>query len=415
VRARAVALGSVLFVHACMWVLALSTSGALVPTRQLIAESISTLALVLLSCNLALSTRAPFFERHLDGLDKLFVTHRLIGLSVGALVVTHFSIVPKSVGYVASKPVGYTTLALLLTVIFLASAPRFPWRGLVTLRYETWKATHRFNGLIVAAAVLHSLLAPTYVRRVPLLAGYVYTVAALGLLAWVYRETLFARVGPFRSCTVQRCRTLGNGVLEVTMATDAGRYLRKAGQFAFVSFAAGPSEEQHPFTISSSPRSDVRFSIKASGDFTDLLVNGVPTDSRARIEGPYGAFDHRRGRRKQLWLAGGIGITPFLAMAADLDPHTEVFLLWSVRNRDEAVYADELEALGRKESCLTVTVHPTSELGHADLRELGLGAVPGETSAFICGPLPLRLEFTRQLLDLGIPRSEIYFDEFRLR
>jgi predicted ferric reductase len=415
VKARALALGSVVLVHASVWAIALSTAHVLMPRRQIFAESISTLALVLLSCNLVLSTRARFLERGLDGLDKLFVTHRLIGLTVGVLVITHFGIVPKSVGYVASKPVGYTTLALLLTVIFIASAPRFPWRGLVPMRYDTWKSTHRFNGFIVAAAVTHSLLAHTYVRRVPLLAGYVYTVAAIGLLAYVYRETLFARVGPFRRCTVKQYTGLGSGVLEVTLTSAAGPYLRKAGQFSFVSFAAGPSEEQHPFTISSGPGADVRFSIKASGDFTARLASGVPTDSAARIEGPYGTFGYRRGRRRQLWLAGGIGITPFLAMAADLDPDREVILLWSVRDRNEAVYAEELEDLGREKRGLTVVIHPTSELGHVDPAALGLVTAPLETSAFVCGPVPMRLAMTRQLRALGIPRSEIYFEEFRLR
>lgn len=405
-----------MLMHAFVWAVALLTAGALVPGRQLVAESISTLALVLLSCNLILSTRAPILEKRLEGLDKLFVTHRLIGLTVGVLVITHLSIVPKSVGYIASKPVGYTTIAVLLTAIFIASAPRFPWRGLVPLKYQTWKSTHRFMGLVVAAAVLHSLLAPTYVRRVPLLAVYVYTIAALGLLAWSYRETVFARVGPFRRCTVQQCRRLGDDVLELTLASEAGPYIRTPGQFVFASSAAGPSKEQHPFTISSGPGAEVRFSIKASGDFTDALVSGVPLDSGIRIEGPYGAFNFRRGRQRQVWLAGGIGITPFLAMAADLDVGREVTLIWSIRDRSEAVYSGELEALSRDASGLTVVIHPTSELGHLDLAPLpGSLRAAEDLSVFICGPLPMRREFIRQLGALGIPRSEIYFEEFRLR
>lgn len=78
-----------MLMHAFVWAVALLTAGALVPGRQLVAESISTLALVLLSCNLILSTRAPILEKRLEGLDKLFVIHRLIGLTVGVLVITH--------------------------------------------------------------------------------------------------------------------------------------------------------------------------------------------------------------------------------------------------------------------------------------------------------------------------------------
>lgn len=399
-----------------MWTIALSTYGVLVAPIQIVAETFSTLALVLLACNIVLATRAPWLEQGLKGLDKLFVTHRLIGLTIGVLVITHFSVVPKTPGLVASKPVGYTTIVLLLTMIFIASAPRFPWRRLVPLKYETWKATHRFNGLFVAAAAWHSLLAPTYVRRVPMLAAYVYGAASLGVLAWIYRETLFARFGPFTGSTVRRCLAIGDGVVEVTLRPEGPSLLRRPGQFAFVSFAEGPSPEQHPFTISSGSAADVRFSIKASGDFTDRLPGGLlPASSAARVEGPYGAFTYSRGRADQLWLAGGIGITPFLSMAADLDDTTRVLLVWSVRERQQAVYEAELTRIARERPNLEFRVHATSERGHIEVAALRLTAEPGDCSAFVCGPVPMRVELVRQLRAVGVPRGEIYFEEFRLR
>ncbi len=39
------------------------------------------------------------------------------------------------------------------------------------------------------------------------------------------------------------------------------------------------------------------------------------TGTRVQVEGPYGRFDFRKGGARQIWLAGGIGITPFLAWA----------------------------------------------------------------------------------------------------
>jgi predicted ferric reductase len=405
----------VLIVHATMWTITLSTYGVLVAPRQLVAEGISSLALVLICCNLLLATRAPLLEKGLTGLDKLFVTHRLIGLTIAVLVVTHYTIVPKSVGWVPSKFVAYPMILLLLAMIFVASAPRFPWAKLVPLKYQTWKATHRFNGLFVLAVVTHSLFAPAYVHMVPTLRVYVYGVAALGLLAWIYRELLFARFGPFRALTVGSACSVGADVTEVTLASDAGPYPRKAGQFAFLSLAAGPSPEQHPFTISSDPRADVRFSIKASGDFTDQLGPALPEGSAARVEGPYGAFTSSRGRADQLWLAGGIGITPFLAMAADLDAATRVLLVWSVRRKPEALYTDELSRIAYEKSNFEFIVHATAEQGHLELDALHADAALREGSVFVCGPVPMREAFLKQLKSLGVPRSEIYYEEFRLR
>lgn len=410
------ALGTVAIVHVVMWSAAVTIYGVLVPPIQLVAEFFSSLALVLVACNLVLSTRAPVLERGLKGLDKLFVTHRTIGLTVGVLVITHYFIVPKSLGWVPSKLIGYPMIAALLVMIFVASAPRFPWAKLVPLRYQDWKLLHRLNGLFVVAIVWHSLYAPAYVHRVALLAGYVYTIAALGLLAWLYREFVFARVGPFRAFTVGATRKLGEHVLEVTLEPEAaGPFARKAGQFAFASFAAGPSREQHPFTISSGPASDPRFSVLASGDFTDALQGGLPAGSAVRIEGPYGAFTVDRGGPSQVWLAGGIGITPFLAMAADLGPDTRVLLVWSVRTRGEAVYDGDLAALAARKPNLEYRLHVTSESGHLALATLRPEAGIAEDSVFLCGPLPMRVEFLRQLKSLGVPRCRIFFEEFRLR
>lgn len=413
-RPRAVLLGSLLVLHAGLWAIALRIEPTLTPARQLIAEGFSTFAVVSMSVNLMLSTRARPLERSLQGLDKLFVTHRSIGLSVAAMVSIHATLVLKTPGYVIAKPFGYTTLTLLLTAVFLASAPRFPWRRLVPLEYHVWKFTHRFMGVIVALAVTHSLLGHPYVRTVPMLRIYVYSFATVGLAAWLYRELLFARTGPFHGYSVGHTQVLGGEVTEIQLASSAGLN-RAAGQFAFAVFERGPSREQHPFTISSGSQNDVRFSIKASGDFTEQLLSGVPERSKVRVEGPYGAFDFRRGKRRQLWLAGGIGITPFLAMAEDLDAETSVLLIWSVHEAKDAVYEQELSRLGREKPNLDFRLHSTTERGHLDLGTLDVDGDPREFSAFICGPVPLRKVLLRQLKSIGVPRSEIFFEEFRLR
>jgi predicted ferric reductase len=401
--------------HIAIWTLALVVEPTLIPARQLAAESLSSLAIVCMSANLMLSTRTPALERGLHGLDKLFVTHRTIGLSVAFLVSAHFLLVPKSIGYVPSKPVGYTAIALVLAAVFAASAPRFPWRRLVPLRYQDWKLSHRFMGVVVALAVTHSLLAHTYVRSAPLLTAYVYTIAALGLIAWLYRELLFAHVGPFRTFRVRQSRALGDGVTEITLGSTSTARQRTAGQFAFVALDAGPSREQHPFTISSGAEDDVRFSIKASGDFTKQLQSGVPEASSVRVEGPYGAFGYRRGGPHQLWLAGGIGITPFLAMADNLDERTSVQLVWSIRDARDAIYQQELTRITAEKTNLRLVVHSTSQLGHVDIGALTLDAEPRDFSVFICGPVPMRQGFIKQLKALGVPRNQIHFEEFRLR
>lgn len=400
--------------HAIFWGLALWLRPGLAPTRQIVAETMSTSALVLMAVNLVLSTRMPVIECNLLGLDKLFVTHRTIGMSVALFVGAHFVLVPRSDGFVLTKAFSLPTFFALLGAIFIASAPRFPWSRLVPLKYQTWKAGHRLMGLLVLSAVVHSLLADTYVRQVGFLTAYVYGVAGLGLVAWVYRELVFPYGDRITAARVDGYAPVGD-ISEVTLS-PAGARPRRAGQFAVLSLADGPSREAHPFTISSGSREPYRFSIKASGDFTaQLLAEGLRVGSDAKIEGPYGAFDYRRGTQHQLWLAGGIGITPFLAMAADLDDSTQVLLIWSVRTRAEAVYQDELARLAERRANLELVIHPTSELGHLDLTLVDMAPQATDYSAFICGPHEMRVSFEKQLRHMGVRRNEIYYEEFRLR
>jgi predicted ferric reductase len=413
--ARARLLALVFVVHAASWLLAVWAYPDLEPARQIFAEMMSTTALVLMSLNLVLAARWRFLERSLLGLDKLFATHRVVGLSIVLFLLAHVALVPRSDGVVPTKLFSLPTFLLLVGAIFAAAAPRFPWRKLVPLKYHHWKLAHRFMGLFVATAVTHSLLAETYVSQVPLLAAYVYGVAALGLIAWGYRELVF----PFRTRAtehkVEGFRHLGGSVSEVLLSPPASGH-RVAGQFGILSMASGPSREPHPFTISSGPPGQYRFSIKSSGDFTDALLEGrVPIGSAASVEGPYGAFNYHRGRANQLWLAGGIGITPFLSMAAAFDDTVSVLLVWSVRDREEAVYDAELLQAAADHPNLKYAVHTTSDTGHLDPATLELSAPASDYSAFICGPLQMRKDFDQKLREMGVPREEIYFEEFRFR
>ena len=74
-------------------------------------------------------------------------------------------------------------------------------------------------------------------------------------------------------------------------------------------------ERPHPFTISSASRDDGQlvFSIKGLGDYTRALPMSVHVGQAVTVEGPYGRFDFRGEGHRQIWVAGGVGITPFVA------------------------------------------------------------------------------------------------------
>jgi ferredoxin-NADP reductase len=82
-----------------------------------------------------------------------------------------------------------------------------------------------------------------------------------------------------------------------------------------------------------------------------------------------------------LLLAAGIGITPILAMARHLAATgAEFSMIYAVRNRADAAFADDLATLGDR-----VVVHASAEQGRLDLAALLGGLEPG-TDVYSCGP-----------------------------
>lgn len=125
--------------------------------------------------------------------------------------------------------------------------------------------------------------------------------------------SLFQLIGRNRKILAAVIRTeFHDDIIDISLRSEKPLHYR-SGQFAFVRFRNNP--EQHPYTIASSPVNplELRFVIKALGDDTRHLVETLAPGVKAEVEGPYGCFDFECGLERQIWVAGGIGITPFLS------------------------------------------------------------------------------------------------------
>ncbi|MFD7325280.1 PDR/VanB family oxidoreductase [Streptomyces sp. NPDC059875] len=85
-----------------------------------------------------------------------------------------------------------------------------------------------------------------------------------------------------------------------------------------------------------------------------------------------------------VFVAGGIGITPLLAMARETDRRGAGWrLVYGGRSRDSMAFTEELAALGG-----ALTLVPQDEEGHIDL-DAALADLPEDTLVYACGPGPL--------------------------
>lgn len=187
-----------------------------------------------------------------------------------------------------------------------------------------------------------------------------------------------------------------------------------------MSFAVPGAEEVHPFTISTAPtdKRSLRFTVKPLGDYTARLENVLNPGVQALVAGPYGHFTRKTKQSPEIWIAGGIGITPFVAWAealSDQDPDVHVF--YCVRDRLSAAHLAELERLAIARRNLHLHVVESASSGRLTAERIAR-TVHGQLSecrVAFCGPKSMREGLKRDLIRLGLRSSAFDYEEFEIR
>ena len=392
----------------------LTLDGTEHPLQRIAGEMTATCVLTLLAVNLLMATRSRRIERFFGGLDRMFRIHRRSAIIATGLLLLHVAVSPRFPAPTPGKPLGVLALVLLFSGVLISAAPFFKQR----LPYHNWLKKHRFMGLFFILAVGHALLVPTLFSKLPLVRAYVLDIALIGGASWIYRVFLLRRLRPPHRYEVTEVKRLRQNVLALEMAATGSPLQPLPGQFAFFSFPGVFSGEPHPFTIAGTPdRNRIRIAVKALGDFTGSLRERIETGDEVRVEGPYGLFAEGASRsRHRIWIAGGIGITPFLTMAAGLhDPEARVALYWTVNGKEEACFDKELQDIARRTPGLTYTLWLSEENGPLTPDAIPEAGSPGSFDIFLCGPESLRKSLTAGFLAAGVPRQNIRSEEFSLR
>ncbi len=212
----------------------------------------------------------------------------------------------------------------------------------------------------------------------------------------------------------------GAGVLEVTcQISPASAWRHTPGQFAFVRFAK--AEGAHPFTLLNADQGDgmLRFAIKALGDHTAQLPLQVHPGQPVDIEGPYGCFDFRSDSApEQVWVAAGIGATPFVAWLESLQSTPalapRVHLHYCIRHAGEAVFAERMAALCARLPSVTLEIHYSDDAGPVTPAAL-LAGTSNTASVWFCGPQGFAEAVRQGMQRLGRPAARFHQELFQMR
>ena len=288
------------------------------------------LSISLMSLAMLLAIRPAWLETPLGGLDQMYRLHKWTGILAVIFAAAHWLIemgddLVKAIfgrsgrlheaefsGFVemvrdAAEDIGEWAIYLLLAMLALTLLKYFP--------YKFWRYLHRMIPVLYLLLAFHAVwLAPPVWWQQP--TGLLMALLLSGGIA-ASLLSLSGRVGRKRRCSgrISVINRLSPDITEVQCDLGTNWPGHRAGQFALVTFNS--LEGSHPFSLASANQGDgrVTFLIKALGDYTRDLSRKIHAGQAVSVEGPYGRFDvtdSRHGAR-QVWVAGGIGITPFLA------------------------------------------------------------------------------------------------------
>ncbi|NOQ76137.1 MAG: hypothetical protein GQ574_29320 [Crocinitomix sp.] len=381
--------------------------------HRILGEVFSSWVVTVFAFNFLMATRARWVEKLFGGLDKMYLIHRRSGVIAVFLLLAHFIAVPRDlVAFNPGKPLGFYALILIIVGVILSAAPIFKRK----IPYNKWINFHKLMGLFYVMAVLHGLMVSSLIKELPITRVYVFGMAFLGIAAWFYRAFLYGVFNKKLNYSINEVNDLGSGITEVKLKAKANELVYKAGQFVFVKFPSISKKEQHPFTISSHPsEGDLRVTIKGLGDYTNNLHEKIAVGEAVTIEGPFGLFTFDNlDKKEQIWIAGGIGITPFLSLIKEVGNQKNVKLFWCVKNDSEAIYKSEIEAVVAENPNIDFTVWTSDDNGYLTVDKLGLTAYK-DKDYLICGPQVLKTSIMTQLKKEGVKQKQIHDEEFAFR
>jgi ferredoxin-NADP reductase len=183
--------------------------------------------------------------------------------------------------------------------------------------------------------------------------------------------------------------------------------------------AAGPTRT---FTIASAPHDpELMIATRMRDSAFKRFLGKAPPGTKIEMEGPLGVMVlHEDASRPAVFLAGGIGITPFLAMVRDAAkrklPH-QITLIYSNRRPRDAAFLAELERLqGPRFRLLTTMTHAPDWQGEKRLisRELLAEHVPDLRAPvyYFAGPPGMTMAVQGMLKELGVSEDDMRSEEF---
>ncbi len=182
------------------------------------------------------------------------------------------------------------------------------------------------------------------------------------------------------------------------------------------------------FSLVSAPHEpELEFATRMRSTAFKNAIAAAPSGMELAWDGPYGSFTlHKNAAKPAVFLAGGIGITPFMSITKtaihDKLPH-QIYLFHGNNRPEDAPFLNDLTAMGKSNpnfhyipamSAMEKSSQPwDGERGYIDKSMLGRYVTDLNAPIYyIAGPAAMVTAMRKTLAEAGIDEDNIRFEEF---
>lgn len=410
--------------------------------RDVFIQYSGLIAISAMSLAMLLAVRPVVMESFFNGLDKMYRLHKWLGISALILAVLHWFFATGTkwmvgLGWLArperrgeganqtlstlesffrsqrglAEGLGEWAFYGAVILIALALITRFP--------YRLFKKTHHWLAVAYLILAYHTIiLVKTYYWGQAI--GWVLAVfLAVGISSALL--VLFKQIGKKHQATaiIESLEYYPElKVLEINVLASDAWQGHQAGQFVFA--MSKPNEGAHPYTIASAwnpADKRIKFVIKELGDHTKTLHDNLTVGQTILLEGAYGRFNFKDNKSRQIWIGGGIGITPFIAQMNHLatqSDHKTIDFFHTTKEVSELALA-KLKA-DAAEANINLHILIDAKDGYLTAEKIQT-LVPDwkNASIWFCGPTGFGAKLKGELTKAGLNSVDFHQEIFNLR
>ncbi|MGK0467420.1 ferredoxin reductase family protein [Clostridium sp.] len=389
-----------------------------------------------------ITARPKFIERNF-GMDKMYRFHMVMAIVAFIFGLIHSQIKDSYFRDSFQTTLGSATLVIFGAIIVISTLlminklffkikivdeVRNLLKKLIKPKHEFLIAVHNITVIGVCILLIHILLSESVKTNIPLeITLTVYFAIALSM--YLNHKVLKRSIAKSKEYTISDIVKERENIITLKLKPKNNKLFNyKPGQFLYVKlYNTEIPKDEHPFTISSRPaeKDYVSVTVKQLGDFTNSIVK-AKIGNKAYVDGSFGCFTYLDLPKdnKLCFIAGGIGITPFLSMLRYLnvkEKAREVILIWGVRDNSELICYEELNSIASNMKNLTIIAVLSSdkkyngEQGYVDgARVKRLLKDNLDYDFFLCGPKVMMEKVVVDLKIFNIDSNKIHFEKFSI-